>query len=78
VKRDPKRIAAFQPELREDLRFWVKTERSIAIRVPDLVDAVMRDPFEGLGKPEPLRNVLAGCWLPRVSHEHWLVLPGHG
>ncbi len=73
MKRDPKRGAAFQPEFREDLRFWVKTERSTAIRVLDLVEAVMRDPFQGLGKPEPLRYVLVGCWSRRVSQEHRLV-----
>lgn len=73
MKRDPKRVAVFQPEFRGDLRFWVKTERSSAIRVLDLVEAVMRDPFQGLGKPEPLSYVLAGCWSRRVSQEHRLV-----
>ncbi len=73
MKRDPKRVAVFQPELRQDLLFWVKTERSTAIRVLDLVEAVMRDPLQGLGKPEPLKYVLAGCWSRRVSQEHRLV-----
>ena len=73
VKRERKRVAIFQPEFREDLRFWVKTERSTAIRVLDLIEAVMRDPFEGPGKPEPLRYVLAGCWSRRVTQEHRLV-----
>jgi toxin YoeB len=73
VKREPKRVAIFQPEFREDLRFWVKTERSVAIRVLDLIEAVMRDPFEGPGKPEPLRYVLTGCWSRRVTQEHRLV-----
>ena len=73
MKRDPTRVAVFQPEFLEDLRFWVKTERSNGIRVLDLVEAVMRDPFQGLGKPEPLRYVLAGCWSRRVSQEHRLV-----
>ncbi len=73
MKRDPKRVAVFQPEFLEDLRFWVKTERSNGIRVLDLVEATMRDPFQGLGKPEPLRYVLAGCWSRRVSQEHRLV-----
>ena len=73
MKRDPKRVAVFQPEFREDLRFWVKTERRTAIRVLDLVEAVIRDPFQGLGKPEPLRYVLTGCWSRRVSQEHRLV-----
>lgn len=45
----------------------------IALRVLDLVEAVMRDPFEGPGKPEPLKYVLAGCWSRRVTQEHRLV-----
>ncbi len=73
MKRQPKRVAVFQPEFLQDLRFWVKTERGAAIRVLDLVDAVMRDPFEGPGKPEPLKYVLAGCWSRRVTQEHRLV-----
>lgn len=73
MKREDKRSAVFQPEFREDLRFWVKSERRIAIRVLDLVEAVMRDPFEGPGKPEPLRYVLAGCWSRRITQEHRLV-----
>ena len=73
MRRQPKRVAVFQPEFLQDLRFWVKTERSVAIRILDLVDAVMRDPFEGLGKPEPLKYVLAGCWSRRVTQEHRLV-----
>lgn len=73
MKREAKRSAVFQPEFRQDLRFWVKSERSTAVRVLDLVDAVMRDPFEGAGKPEPLRYVLAGCWSRRITQEHRLV-----
>jgi toxin YoeB len=73
VKRQPKRVAIFQPEFLQDLRFWVKNERSVAVRVLDLVEAVMRDPFEGPGKPEPLKYVLTGCWSRRVTQEHRLV-----
>ena len=73
MKRQPKRVAIFQPEFLQDLRFWVKSERSVAVRVLDLVEAVMRDPFEGTGKPEPLKYVLAGCWSRRVTQEHRLV-----
>jgi toxin YoeB len=51
----------------------VKSERGVAVRVLDLVEAVMRDPFEGPGKPEPLKYVLAGCWSRRVTQEHRLV-----
>jgi toxin YoeB len=73
VKGPSKRVAIFQPEFLQDLRFWVKNERGVAVRVLDLVEAVVRDPFEGLGKPEPLKYVLAGCWSRRVTQEHRLV-----
>jgi len=73
VKRHPKRVSVFQPEFLQDLNFWVKNDRNTALRVLDLVDAVMRDPFEGPGKPEPLKFVLAGCWSRRVTQEHRLV-----
>ena len=73
MKRDTKRFAIFHSEFREDLRYWVKTDRSTAIRVLDLVEAVLRDPFQGAGKPEPLRYLLAGCWSRRITQEHRLV-----
>ena len=73
MKQQPKRVARFQPEFLQDLRFWVKNERSVAVRVLDLVEAVTRDPFEGPGKPEPLKYALAGCWSRRVTQEHRLV-----
>jgi toxin YoeB len=68
-----KRQAVFHQEFREDLQYWVKTDRRTALRVLDLVEAALRDPFEGAGKPEPLRYVLAGCWSRRVTQEHRLV-----
>ena len=73
MKRDVKRFAVFHPEFREDLRYWVKTNRNTAVRVLDLVEAVVRDPFQGPGKPEPLRFPLAGCWSRRITQEHRLV-----
>jgi len=73
VKRDAERIAIFHPEFREDLRYWVKADRNTAIRALDLVEAVLRNPFEGAGKPEPLRYLLAGCWSRRITQEHRLV-----
>ena len=63
----------FHPEFRDDLRYWVRTDRKIALRVLDLVEAVLRDPFQGLGKPEPLKFYLAGCWSRRITQEHRLV-----
>ena len=73
MPRTVEREAVFQAEFRDDLRFWVATDRKVALRVLELVDAVLRDPFIGLGKPEPLQYVLAGCWSRRVTQEHRLV-----
>ena len=65
--------AVFQAEFLQDLRYWVKEDRATALRVLDLVEAITRDPFRGVGKPEPLRFVLAGCWSRRITQEHRLV-----
>jgi len=73
VKREVKRVAIFQPEFRQDLQLWVKTDRNTALRLLDLIEAVMRDPLQGPGKPEPLRYLLAGCWSRRITQEHRLV-----
>lgn len=67
------RDAVFQPEFREDLRYWVETDRRVALRVFNLIEAVMRDPFSGIGKPEPLKHWAAGTWSRRVTQEHRLV-----
>ena len=67
------REAVFHPEFREDLRFWVETDRKVALRVLELVEAVLREPFVGIGKPEPLWHLLAGAWSRRVTEEHRLV-----
>ena len=65
--------AVFQPEFRQDLKYWVQTDRNMALRVLELIEAVLRDPFSGIGKPEPLKYVLAGCWSRRITQEHRLV-----
>ncbi len=67
------RLAVFHPEFRQDLRYWVETNRRVALRVLDLVEAIARDPFQGIGKPEPLKYVLAGAWSRRITEEHRLV-----
>ncbi len=67
------REAVFQREFLEDLRFWGATERSVALRVLDLVEAVVRGPFQGIGKPEPLKHSLAGCWSRRITQGHRMV-----
>ena len=67
------REAVFHPEFRQDLRYWVETDRKIALRAFELIEGILRDPFTGIGKPEPLKYVLAGCWSRRLTQEHRLV-----
>ena len=67
------RLAVFHPEFLEDLRYWIRTERKTALRVLGLVEAVLRDPLERAGKPEPLKFHLQGCWSRRITQEHRLV-----
>ncbi len=68
-----KRVAIFHEEFREDLIWWVKTDRRAALRTLELVEAVMSDPFSGIGKPEALKFVLSGCLSRRITQEHRLV-----
>ena len=68
-----RRSSVFHPEFREDLKFWIKTDRQIALRVLEIVEAVMNDSFAGIGKPEPLRHALTGAWSRRITQEHRLV-----
>jgi toxin YoeB len=63
----------FHPEFREDLRWWVKTDRNTALRILELVEAVLKEPTKGIGKPEPLRFYFRGCWSRRITQEHRLV-----
>ena len=73
MARPTEREAVFHPGFRDDLKDWVESDRKVALRVLDLIEAVMRDPFTGIGKPEPLKFVLAGCWSRRITQEHRLV-----
>ncbi|NUS45349.1 MAG: Txe/YoeB family addiction module toxin [Mycobacteriaceae bacterium] len=57
----------------EDLTHWINADRKIAIRITRLIEDIMRDPFNGLGKPEPLRGDKSGYWSRRIDSEHRLV-----
>ena len=75
-KKSPHRVgraAVFEREFREDLRHWVETDRRTALRAFELVEAIMRDPFTGIGKPEPLKYLASGAWSRRLTQEHRLV-----
>jgi len=67
------RIAVFQPEFIEDLRYWIETDRKLALRAFDLIEAILRDPFQGVGKPEPLKYLHPGTWSRRLTQEHRIV-----
>ncbi|NOH01668.1 MAG: Txe/YoeB family addiction module toxin [Chloroflexi bacterium] len=68
-----KREAVFQPEFIEDLRYWVENDRKLALRAFELIEAILRDPFEGIGKPEPLKYLSPGSWSRRLTQEHRIV-----
>ncbi len=63
----------FTPHGWEDYTSWQRTDRAALKRVNRLIDDALRDPFAGIGKPEPLRHALAGCWSRRIDDEHRLV-----
>lgn len=65
---------------REEYLYWSKTDQKILGSINDLIKDIQRDPFKGLGKPEPLKFALQGFWSRRISHEDRLVyrLTGKG
>jgi toxin YoeB len=63
----------FDTDAFDDLAWWVEKDRKVALRIIKLVRVIQRDPFAGVGKPEPLRHELAGCWSRRIDDEHRLV-----
>lgn len=67
------RFAVFQPDFIQDLRYWIQTDRKVALRAFDLVEAILREPFIGIGKPEPLKRELSGAWSRRLTQEHRIV-----
>ncbi|MGI8978833.1 MAG: Txe/YoeB family addiction module toxin [Pirellulaceae bacterium] len=69
----PARRLEFDPAALEDLAHWVKTDRKKALRIIRLIQETESDPFGGIGKPEPLKHELAGCWSKRIDDEHRLV-----
>ena len=67
------RLAVFQPEFIEDLRYWVETDRKLALKTLNMVEDILRDPFQGIGKPEPLKYLAPGTWSRRLTREHRIV-----
>jgi toxin YoeB len=67
------REAVFQSEFREDLKYWVEVDRKVAIRAFTIIEAILREPFSGIGKPEPLKYLVPGVWSRRLTEEHIIV-----
>jgi toxin YoeB len=63
----------FDPSAFDDLAWWIEKDRKKSLRIMKLVKEVQRNPFQGTGKPEPLKHELSGCWSRRIDKEHRLV-----
>ena len=63
----------FEPQAFEDLRYWVQFQAKMAKRLLRMIEETRRDPFGGIGKPEPLKGDLSGCWSKRIDDEHRLI-----
>lgn len=71
-------ILQFSDHARQDYLSWQRTDKKVLKRVNDLIKAIGRDPFTGIGKPEPLRHALSGYWSRRINDEHRVVYKVEG
>jgi len=60
----------FSPQAWEDCQHWMKTDTELVRRINDLIKDTLRSPYAGIGKPEPLKHALAGCWSRRTMDDH--------
>lgn len=67
------RDAVFVSQFRQDLVYWVNTDRKIAIRVMEFIESILDDPFKGIGKPELLKYIGENTWSRRLTQEHRMV-----
>ena len=63
----------FEADALEDLNWWMDKDRKTGLKVLKLISEIRRDPFQGIGKPEPLKGELSGWWSRRITDEHRLV-----
>jgi len=63
----------FAPKAWDSYLYWHKTDKAIAKRINALIKDIQRNPFEGIGKPEPLKHALSGFWSRRINDEHRIV-----
>lgn len=67
------REAVSHAQFIEELRYWVAADRKLALRALSLVEEILRDPFTGTGKPEPLKYLAPNTWSRRLTQEHRIV-----
>ena len=66
------------PEAKADLDFWIKSgNKPVLKKITQLLESVSTTPYEGIGKPEPLKYILIGCWSRRINQEHRTVYEVH-
>lgn len=68
----------FAEEAWEDYLYWQKQDRKMVERINKLIQEIQRDPYGGIGKPEPLKHALAGFWSRRITDEHRVVYKVEG
>jgi toxin YoeB len=68
----------FSEQAWEEYLYWQKTDKKLLNRINELIKAIMREPFTGIGKPEPLKHSLSGYWSRRINDEHRLVYKVEG
>lgn len=57
----------------EDYLYWQKTDKKVLNRINKLINETKREPFEGVGKPEPLKHSFTGYWSRRINEEHRMI-----
>ena len=73
ASRSKNRVSVYKDEFRDDLAWWVETSPRTARRALAIVEAIMRDPFSGVGEPERLKHLGPNVWSRRLSGEHRIV-----
>jgi toxin YoeB len=64
----------FTPKARKDLDFWIKSgNKNVLNKITSLIEDIQLHPFEGIGKPEPLKHHLTGRWSRRINQEHRII-----
>jgi len=66
-------MISFSSTALDQLQFWIENDRKTALRILSIIEEIQRSPFEGIGKPEPLKGDFKGFWSRRITEEHRLI-----